>query len=266
MEVVIGWLPVIGGGIFWAIAISAWFSPDKQIAAVWFAFAGTVFFLLTVALQGHLYVATFVVQPKIEMEKPAAISHFRWEENNFPVVRAPSDPSSLGQSTSPRFKLRNTSAILAADVSVEWTAPAIDAVNLSNSSAQFQKFVTDVKDDSFVLLVPLQNSPPPHTIRFTYNAQPRSVLSIPFLNRSVETYIPYEVFSRGLMLLFARLPTVPGHEQFEIEYRASVSWSIPDRGKAQQFSVIAHVRNTKQVGDSAFMDADIEFEVRPLVN
>jgi len=163
MEVVIGWLPVIGGGILWAIAISAWFSADKQIAAVWFAFAGTVFFLLTGALQAHLYVATFVVQPKIEMDKPASPSHFRWEEGKAPVVRAPNDPSSLGQSTSPRFKLRNTSAILAADVGVEWTAPSIDATNLSNSSPQFHKYIAEVRDDSFVLLVPIQNSSPRKT-------------------------------------------------------------------------------------------------------
>jgi len=68
------------------------------------------------------------------------------------------------------------------------------------------------------------------------------------------------------MLIFARLPTTPGNEQFDIEYRASIFWSIPDRGKAQQFAIVAHVRNTKQVGDAAIMDADIEFEVRTIAN
>ena len=33
------WLPLIGVGIFWAIAVGAWFA-DKKIPGLWFGFAG----------------------------------------------------------------------------------------------------------------------------------------------------------------------------------------------------------------------------------
>jgi hypothetical protein len=44
------WLPLIGGGILFAIAIGAWFSEHK-ITAIWFGFSGAICFLLLAALQ-----------------------------------------------------------------------------------------------------------------------------------------------------------------------------------------------------------------------
>lgn len=264
MNFAIFWLPIFGGGILWAIAISAWFSPDKQIPAVWFAFAGSVCLLVTVALQAHLYVATFVVQPKVTLEGPPAPSHFRWEPAIAiaPIFKAPSDQVMVGQSVSPRFRLLNTTSIFASDLSIEWTAPDFDSVQLINSSAQLAKYVSNIAEGHFTLTVPLPSSPAGYPV--TYSASHRAVLSIPFLNRPAETYLPIEVWSRGMILLFAWLPDRSGNETFDIEFRATVSWNIPDRGKPQMFAVIAHVRNTKREGDSAIMDADVSFEVKPL--
>jgi hypothetical protein len=50
MEVVNYWLPQLGIGIFWAIAISAWFA-EKKIVGLWFGFAGLVSIFLLAALQ-----------------------------------------------------------------------------------------------------------------------------------------------------------------------------------------------------------------------
>jgi hypothetical protein len=36
MEVAIGWLLTIGAGILLTIAITAWFTPDRQLISVWF--------------------------------------------------------------------------------------------------------------------------------------------------------------------------------------------------------------------------------------
>jgi hypothetical protein len=77
MEAAIQWLPTIGAGIFLTIAITAWFTPDRQLVAVWFGFAGFCALLLTGALQLHLYVTTSILQPKIELGPPASPSHFR---------------------------------------------------------------------------------------------------------------------------------------------------------------------------------------------
>lgn len=50
MELVNFWLPLIGFGLFWAIAIGAWFA-EKKLVGTWFGFAGTVSILLLIVLQ-----------------------------------------------------------------------------------------------------------------------------------------------------------------------------------------------------------------------
>jgi hypothetical protein len=50
MEIVNFWLPLIGFGLFWAIAIGAWFAEKKSVG-IWFGFAGSVSILLLIALQ-----------------------------------------------------------------------------------------------------------------------------------------------------------------------------------------------------------------------
>jgi hypothetical protein len=44
------WIPLIGGGILIAIAISAWFS-DQKVISIWFGFAGAVLLLFLGAVQ-----------------------------------------------------------------------------------------------------------------------------------------------------------------------------------------------------------------------
>jgi hypothetical protein len=50
MELFNLWLPLIGGGIFIAVAIGAWFAEHK-LTGIWFGFSGAVCFLLLAALQ-----------------------------------------------------------------------------------------------------------------------------------------------------------------------------------------------------------------------
>lgn len=132
-----------------------------------------------------------------------------------------------------------------------------------NSSAQLQRYVGNITEAHYDLLVPTGNAAQPH-YSITTTSLPRFTLSIPFLNRAVETWLPYEVWARGLLQILARLPDQPGNDTFDVEFRATISWNIPDRGKAQNFAVVADVRNTKQAGDAAFFDADIDFEPKPL--
>jgi hypothetical protein len=217
-------------------------------------------------MQTHVYVATFVVQPKIEMDPPQVPSHFRWDGPPAmgPILKASTDQVLAGQSVTPKFKLRNASSIFAADVSVEWSAPSFDAAQLLQSSAQLQRFVRNITDSHFDFLVPTNAPAPNNVFTITYGSLPRWTLSVPFLNRTVETWIPFEVWSRGLLQILSRLPDQPGTDAFDVEFRATVSWNIPDRGKPQSFAVIAHVRNTKHVGDTAIMDADVNFQIKPL--
>jgi hypothetical protein len=51
------WLPLIGGGLFAAIAIGAWFAENK-VTGIWFGFAGSVCLLLLFALQLHEHVVS----------------------------------------------------------------------------------------------------------------------------------------------------------------------------------------------------------------
>lgn len=52
MEVLNIWLPLIGGGVFTAIAIGAWFA-EHRLTGIWFGFAAVVSFALLAALQLH---------------------------------------------------------------------------------------------------------------------------------------------------------------------------------------------------------------------
>src|ERR1700746_547672 len=52
MELLNVWLPIIGAGIFIAIAIGAWFA-ERRLVGIWFGFAGAVCLLLLGALQLH---------------------------------------------------------------------------------------------------------------------------------------------------------------------------------------------------------------------
>jgi hypothetical protein len=52
MELLNIWLPMIGAGIFIAVAVSAWFA-ERRITGIWFGFAGVVCILLLAALQLH---------------------------------------------------------------------------------------------------------------------------------------------------------------------------------------------------------------------
>ena len=234
MEFAISWLSVIGAGVLCTIAASAWYSPDKQISAVWFAFAGGVCVLLAMALQAHVHVATFVVQPKIELEPPTVPTHFRWQIPGGPVTRQPGETIT---SSSPKFKLRNASSIFAADVTVEWSAPVIDPAVLTNSSPQFGHLVDNMRDDSYQLKMP-QGPDGTHYGPITYMSAIRSPVSIAFLNRGVETYIPGDVFWRGLLILYARLPNQPGNETFDIEFKATVSWNIPIAASLSRFELL----------------------------
>jgi hypothetical protein len=67
-------------------------------------------------------------------------------------------------------------------------------------------------------------------------------------------------------VLLANLSDQPGTEVFDIEFPATVTWNIPDRGKPQKFVVVAKVQNTKRPGDAAIFDADINFSIRPIRN
>ena len=99
-------------------------------------------------------------------------------------------------------------------------------------------------------------------LALTYNAKDRARVSIPFLNRPAETYLPLEVWYRALPILLAKLPTRPGKDEFDIEFGVTVSWNIPDRGTPQKFILVAHVRNTKQEREPVMMSAEINWLFR----
>jgi hypothetical protein len=259
MEAAIQWLPTIGAGIFLTIAITAWFTPDRQLIAVWFGYVGLCSLLLAAALQLHLYVATSILQPRIEFSTPA-FQHFRWDRaaGFAPTLKSPNSESLSGQ-TSPFFSISNASPILAADVSIEWIAPQLDPAQLDAMSPQFSKYVLNLRQNTFDLRTPY---PDGGAYTNSYNARERGRINIPFLNRPFETYLPIEVFWRGMVVIVTRLPDRAGNEEFDVEFASTVTWNIPDRGTPQRFVLIAHVRNTKTANDTAIMDADITWSFK----
>lgn len=252
MEFLIQLLLAVGGGVFLAIAISAWFA-DRQIVAVWLGYAGVVIMLGAVALFTHLYVVTSVVQPKIELEPPPAPSHFRWEnEQTGTVIKGPADQLLPGGSQAPSFTISNASKVLAADLSIEWIAPPIDQVQLAGISAQFGAYVHDLHPGHLRIGAQF------------YQAVDKVRTSIPFLNRPSELGMPINIWWRAMPILVTRLPNFAGPQEFEMPFQVIVSWNIPDRGKPQKFLVLAKVRNTKTPTDTALMDADVTFSVKSI--
>lgn len=70
MDLINIWIPLIGGGILWAIAIGAWFA-ERKIAGIWFGFAGTVLLLLLLVL--HLQEGVLEATSHEKAPRPNAI-------------------------------------------------------------------------------------------------------------------------------------------------------------------------------------------------
>ena len=183
MSLAIFWLPILGGGILWAVAISAWYGSDK-LPAVWFAFAGSTCLLLTAAIQIHEHVSANLLQPVVNLGPPPSASHFRWEPSVSigPILKAPRDQIMEGSSASPRFQIIN-SGVPGSDASITWEAPSIDNVQIFSSSPQLKKYVSlNINDAQFKLLVP------PSNITYLFQTSIKSTMPIPFLTRPIETY------------------------------------------------------------------------------
>jgi hypothetical protein len=260
MEALIQLATFVGGSIFAAIAITAWFTPDRQLVSVWFGFAAACALLLAVAMHAHLYVTTSILQPRIELGPPSSPSHFRWDSRfSTPSLRTPNDQSVSGE-TAPVFSVSNASPVLAADLSIEWAAPPLDVDQLNANYPQFREYVRNVRAGAFDLL--RRGGPDGDMVLASpYNAKEKARISIPFLNRPAETHMPIEVWYRAMPLVIAKL-TRPGNAEFDIEFGVTVSWNIPDRGTPQKFILVAHVRNTKQERDAGMMDAEISWLFR----
>lgn len=56
IDLLVFWLPILGGGVFLSFAGNAWYS-DHKIQAIWFGFGGVVCFLLLGVIQLHKYIA-----------------------------------------------------------------------------------------------------------------------------------------------------------------------------------------------------------------
>lgn len=262
MEALIQLATFLGGSIFAAIAITAWFTPDRQLVSVWFGFAAAWALLFAVAMQAHVYVKTSILQPRIELGPPSSPSHFRWDSQfSTPSLRTPNDQSLSGD-TAPVFSVSNASPVLAADLSIEWAAPPLDVDLLNANYPQFRGYVRNVRSGPFDLL---RRGGPGGEIELAqpYNAKEKACVSIPFLNRPAETHMPIEVWYRVMPIVIAKLPTRLGNDEFDIEFGVTVSWNVPDRGTPQKFILIARVRNTKREGDTALMDADITWLFKP---
>lgn len=101
MELFNLWLPMIGGGILFAIAIGAWFAEQK-IHAIWFGFSGLVCLLLLFALQLQEYELSFHTEKTIpeadKLARRAVLNVVDWQFEN------------IGPNLSPhiRYLIKNT--------------------------------------------------------------------------------------------------------------------------------------------------------------
>jgi hypothetical protein len=180
---------------------------------------------------------------------------------SVPTLRTPNDQSLPGDNTPPVFSVSNASPVLAADLSIEWVAPPLDVDQLNANYPRFLQYIRNVRSGPYEFITlggPHGDIDLPRTV----NAREKSRVSIPFLNRPAETYLPIEVWLRAMPLVIAKLPMRAGSDELDIEFGVTVSWNIPDRGTLQKFILVAHVRNTKQERESALMDAEITWFFR----
>jgi hypothetical protein len=78
MALAIFWLPLIAGLLLGGLAVAAWYGGDKTLA-IWSAFIGVVFFLLTGTLQLQQYIWRVANQPNISLLPPTAQYFLRWD-------------------------------------------------------------------------------------------------------------------------------------------------------------------------------------------
>jgi hypothetical protein len=252
----------LGVSVFSTMALKVWYTPDR-LYAVWWGCAGSICLVVFCFVRLHVYVSENLAQPVIELIPPSVASHFRWDSAvaSAPVIKAPTDNLRVGASSQAIFKLNNLEKIFAADISIEWQAPAYDPAQLTSSSPRLRRYVRNIDPGGFELLAPQENDLP--VLPVLYPSAAKATSTVPFLNRPVEIPFPMDVLSRAIPILIANLPDQPGADTFDIEFPATVTWNIPERGKPKAFIVTAHVRNTKKQGDAAIMDADIVWAVSP---
>jgi hypothetical protein len=118
MEFLNIWIPLIGGGILWAIAIGAWFSENK-ITGVWFGFSGTVCLLFLFALHLHEHFVGERELAKAAAVAPAEFPERPWISVGDPIVASPLKFLDAGATIALRFPIKNTGKSPALNVSLQ---------------------------------------------------------------------------------------------------------------------------------------------------
>jgi hypothetical protein len=114
MEMFNLWLPIIGGGFLFAIAVSAWFS-DYKSTGIWFGFFGLVCFLLLAALQLQEHITSAQADAKsgpTEAEKRQLRAYITLTK----IVPHPTVPA-VGQPYRIQVEFKNTGKSPAREVS-----------------------------------------------------------------------------------------------------------------------------------------------------
>jgi hypothetical protein len=258
MEFAIFWLPLVASILLGGVAIAAWYGGDRTLA-IWAAFVGAIFFLLTMALQVQQHVWRTANQPKLILETlEDAHSFLRWNPPasfQMQINDQPNPP--YGAWKVPIFLLRNTGGF-AQDATAKWGLTPFDVQAILDSSPRFRAVHVALQNDQ-VTFGPSNGAGTPfiHPLAWT------SSVPLPFLTREQQIFIPLNVLEYASLFFIGTLADAPGARSAPIFFDIQISWNIPESDVKKHFRLKAIAVNAKAPGstDPNFL-ANIEFEIQ----
>ncbi|WP_315758913.1 hypothetical protein [Bradyrhizobium sp. SZCCHNRI2007] len=250
VELAIFWLPLLAGILLSGLAGSAWYGGDK-IPALWIAFVGGVFLLLTATLQFQQFVYANLLQPEIEIVGPSQRTILTWNPPaSFFMNSRTEDKPAPGRdfAISPVIIFENKSSVIGQDASIEWDFPQYDVKALADSSSRLKNYEVIVRDDTIVI-GPRPPFTQPTGLPFQFQKIFRqSVPALAYLGKRVESWIPGDLWTQAMLYFVATLPGEIGGRSPPLVFTATVKWNIPENGKSERFKVTAIATNANTPG------------------
>lgn len=253
------WLPLIAGILLGGLAVGSWYGGDKTFA-VWVGFLGLICLLLTGALQIQQHVWRVANQPRLSLIPADKPTYVKWDPPTSFQLQVNDIPNpSYGEWKVPRFLITNAGAV-AQDATIKWGATPYDIRALVDSSPKLREYQLTIEPMRIIL------GPKPGAgatgIPFRHEIQWSTSVSVPFITRETEVFLPLDVWQHAALFFVATLSDEPRARSDPFIFHAQIRWNVPEGGDPKQYRVTAIAENAKLPGaTSPKLFATVTFSV-----